>query len=207
MRRERVRRERRELLRYSPSKRREVIRKANIQIITMVASVVGFLIAVGCSDRNPMHTWATYEYPEYGFAVEMPNEPIESSTQLRTQDGLVPVRQFQHKSIAFVYYVSVAEFPSKLIQSQPKKRTLDIMMEDQILGMNGALLESSHRSFDGYPAIFFSAQLPKDGVELRNDNTLTSIIVIKGNRIYRASAIGLGNEGERTRFLGSFTLL
>ena len=81
------------------------------------------------------------------------------------------------------------------------------MMEDQILGMNGALLESSHRSFQGSPAVYFSAQLPKDGAELRNDNTLTSFIVIKGNRIYRVSAIGLGNAEERNRFLSSFKLI
>ncbi|MEM9026382.1 MAG: hypothetical protein AAGB06_05550 [Verrucomicrobiota bacterium] len=207
MRKERVRLEREAFLKLSPAKRRESVRKANTQLFFHVAAICGFFIAVGCADRNPVHDWDTYTFSDSGFAVEMPGTPIQSVSQLRTQSGLVPVKQYQHKSIAFIYYVSVADFPLELIESQSKRRTLDVMMEDQILGMNGALLESSHRSFEGFPSVFFSAKLPKDGAELRNDNTLTSVIVVKGNRIYRASAIGLGNQEERTRFLGSFRLL
>ena len=206
-RREQVREEREALLKKSPEQRREILRKANFSIGVVFCSIFGFFLALGCSDRNTMPNWETFTYKDSGFSVEMPNEPILSSKSVQTQKGRVPLIQYQHKSIAFIYYVSVAEFPRALINSQPKEQTLIIMMEDQILGMSGSLIKSNRSSFQGYPAIYFSARLPKDGAELRNDNTLSCMIVIKGNRIYRVSAIGLGNAEERNRFISSFKLL
>lgn len=206
-RRKRVREERQELAQKSPKQRREAMKKANFAIKVQIAAIAGFFLALGCSDRNTIPDWRTYTYKDAGFSVGMPNEPILSTNRVQTQKGMVPVQQYQHKSIAFVYYVSVTEFPRELIASQPKERTLAIMMEDQILGMNGALLKSNRSSYQGYPAIYYTAKLPKDGAELRNDNTLSSMIVIKGTRIYRVSAIGLGNAEERNRFLSSFKLI
>ena len=81
------------------------------------------------------------------------------------------------------------------------------MMEDQIQGMEGALETASNGTFDGFPSLKFRARLPQDGANLRNENYLTSLMIVRGDSVYRVSAIGMGNEEEVARFLGSFEFL
>lgn len=205
-RRERIREEK-ERIRKKGGGRAAKMRSATWAFRLHILALAGFLFGLGCGEKAPFMQWRPFTNSEFGFTAEFPNDPVYNKSYLDTQDGRVYVHQFQHKSIAFVYYVSVTQFPHQLMAQQPKRQTLQILMEDQIQGMRGARVHSSIGSFDGYPALRFRARLPQDGANLRNENYLTSEIIIKGDTVYRISAIGMGNEEEITRFLSSFKFL
>ena len=187
--------------------RAQVMKSASIALRVHFLAFVCFMFALGCGEKAPFMQWRQVTQRDFGFRAEFPNDPVYSKTYLDTQEGKVTVHQFQHKSIAFVYYVSVMEFPHKLMTQQPKRRTLQVMMEDQIQGMEGALETASNGTFDGFPSLKFRARLPQDGANLRNENYLTSLMIVRGDSVYRVSAIGMGNEEEVARFLGSFESL
>lgn len=189
--------------RLGPSSLEKLTWKIRIHFLALA----GFMFGLGCGERVPFMEWDEYVERDFGFSVQMPGTPIYSKTSLATQEGYLAVHQFQHKSVAFVYYVSVVEFPPSLMSRQSKRHTLRLMMEDQIHGMSGALESSEERSFMGFPSILFRARLPRDGAALRNDNFITSEIIIRGNAVYRVSAVGMGNEEETARFLESFRFL
>jgi len=160
--------------------------------------------------QNPdERDWTGLRKPGLGFAAEFPrafNAGEQRMEVHETPEGHVPVHYFGQNTLAFFWGISVAEYPPGA-DAEPAADILERAVDEQLRQYRAAVDSRENLEVSGEPALKVVGSLPREPGGLSNHNRLHLLVVMRGNRLYRASALGLGNDAMVAHFFDAFRLL
>ena len=165
------------------------------------------------STREDERVWVPVREPGLGFAAEFPRAFKEGERKVvrhETKRGEVPVHTFGQHTLAFFWGITVAEFPPGA-DEEPARDILQRAVDEQLAQYRATVDSTEPVEVNGVPALKVTGSLPRvsEGDEdgLLNHNRVHLLVAVRGNRLYRVSALGLGNEEMVAKFFDAFELL
>lgn len=166
----------------------------------------------GCSSREQEGVsggvatahWQIISEPELGFSIEFPGKPVVRNQSFNTASGQGHVFLYSYKHIAFEYAMSVMRLPPAEVTTDNFEGVLDATVQELVREKKGLLSFQESMSVGGFPGRRATVSLPDTYLK---ENRAHTMIVLRGNYVYRVTAAGIGNIDIVQYFFNSFAIL
>jgi len=181
-------------------------------IILAVLSMTLLVQTTGCGPVDPLAdpaNWVAIDAPSHGFSALFPRKFKQNEIRTvpqETADGIVIHHIYGQSGVAFYYSVSCAKFPGASVMHAHPGDTLKKAVDDLVKNYHADVLQEYQVYRNGFPGRYVKADIPKEKLGLNNNNRLHSMVFLRGNYLYRVTAVGLGNEPQVKTFFDAFQL-
>jgi len=148
--------------------------------------------------------WQKVSEPELGFRIEFPGKPELRNQSFNTASGVGQVFLYSYKHIAFEYAMSVMRLPPAEVSTDDFEGVLDATVQELVREKKGLLSFQESMNVGGFPGRRATVSLPDTYLK---DNRAHTLIVLRGNYVYRVTAAGIGNIDMVQYFFNSFAIL
>lgn len=148
--------------------------------------------------------WQTVSEPDLGFRIDFPGKPELRNQAFNTASGAGQVFLYSFKHIAFEYGLSVMRLPPAEVNTDDLEGVLDATVQDLVREKKGLLSFQESMNVGGFPGRRATVSLPETYLK---DNRAHTLIVLRGNYVYRVTAAGIGNIDIVQHFFNSFEIL
>lgn len=148
--------------------------------------------------------WETVSEPDLGFRIDFPGKPVVRNQSFKTASGVGHVFLYSYKHIAFEYAMSVMRLPPGEVRTDDFEGVLDATVEDLAREKKGLLSFQESINVGGFPGRRATVSLPETYLK---DNRAHTLIVLRGNYVYRVTAAGIGNIDIVQHFFNSLEIV
>lgn len=188
------------------------MKKLPSNLFTSLLIAFSALCILGCTKggRKFERIWHPIEDQQLGFSALFPrpfiDDEIRSEYNL-TDYGQIKQHIYSQSSLAFYYSITCSEFPEYLVKQNATKDAVKKAIDSLINDYHAEVEVFEPINRNGFEGTYLTAKLSKEKLGLNNNNQLHAMAFLRGNCLYRVTAVGLGNLEEVETFFSSFKLM